>query len=107
MLTILAEMSDGMNRTARECGIHVTGGDTGESDDFFLAGTVFGFVDRGKLLRRSTVKPGQIIASTGPFGLTAMGYRILLQGATATPEIRDKALEARTGQGSGIPRRMR
>jgi len=92
--TILAEISDGMNRTARECGMHVTGGDTGESNDFFLAGTVFGFVDRGKLLRRSTVKPGQIIASTGLFGLTAMGYRILLQGAAATSEMRDKALEA-------------
>jgi thiamine-monophosphate kinase len=91
---ILTEIADGMNRTARECGIHVTGGDTSQSDDFFLAGTVFGLADRSKLLRRSTVKPGQIIASTGPFGLTAMGYRILLQGATATPQTRDKALEA-------------
>ena len=91
---ILAEISDGMNRTARECGIHVTGGDTSESDDFFLAGAVFGIVDRQKLLRRSTVKPGQIIASTGPFGLSSIAYRILLQGATATPQIRDRALEA-------------
>lgn len=92
--SILGEIADGMNRTARECGIHVTGGDTGESDDFFLAGTVFGTVDRQKLLRRSTVKPGQIVASTGPFGLSSVAYRILLQGATATPQVRDTALEA-------------
>jgi len=91
---ILTEIADGMNRTARECGIHITGGDTGESSDFFLSGAVFGMVDRSKLLRRSTVKPGHIIATTGPFGLTGIAYRILLQGAAVTPQIRDKALEA-------------
>lgn len=91
---VLSEIADGMNRAARECGMHVTGGDTGESDDFFLAGTVYGIVDREKLLRRSAVKPGQIIASTGPFGLSSIAYRILLQGATSTPEMRDRALEA-------------
>jgi thiamine-monophosphate kinase len=90
---ILTEIAEGMNRTAREYGIHVTGGDTGESDDFFLAGTVFGLVERQRLLRRSAVKPGHVIASTGPFGLSGVAYRILLHGATATPQIRDTALE--------------
>ena len=92
--TILTEIADGMSRTAKECGIHVTGGDTSESEDFFLAGTVFGVVDKGKVLRRSTVKPGQIIASTGPFGLTGIAYKILLENATTTADIRDRALEA-------------
>ena len=91
---LLTEIADGMTRTARECGMHITGGDTSESDDFFLAGTVFGFADRDKLLRRSTVKPGQIIASTGSFGLTSVAYRILLQRGAASAEMRDRALEA-------------
>lgn len=92
--SLLTEIADGMTRAARECGMQITGGDTSESDDFFLAGTVFGFTDRNRLLRRSTVKPGDIIASTGSFGLTSIAYRILLQGGSAGAEMRDRALEA-------------
>ncbi len=63
---LVGEIADGMNRAARECGIFVSGGDTSESDDLFLSGTAFGTVNRNRLLRRSTVKPGDIVVSTGP-----------------------------------------
>lgn len=92
--TLIGEMADGMNHAARECGIYVSGGDTGESDEFFLAGTAFGKVNSKKLLRRSTAKPGDIIASTGPFGLTSAAYRILLEGAQTSQDIRERVLDA-------------
>lgn len=91
---LVGEIADGMNRAARECGIHVSGGDTSESNDLFLSGTAFGIADRNKLLSRSTVKTGDIVASTGPFGLTSAAYRILLEGAAASSDMRERILDA-------------
>ncbi|MFH0849043.1 MAG: thiamine-phosphate kinase [archaeon] len=91
---LISEMAEGMNRAAKEIGLSISGGDTSESEDFFLSGTAFGLVRRDRLLRRSSVKVGDIIASTGPFGLTSAAYKILFEGAGVSPSMRERILDA-------------
>lgn len=91
---LVSEIAEGMNKAAKEIGIAVSGGDTSESDEFFLSGTAFGLVHKDTILKRSTVKTGDILASTGPFGLTSAAYRILLEGAGVSQNARERILDS-------------
>ncbi|MDD1774804.1 MAG: thiamine-phosphate kinase [Methanobacterium sp.] len=54
------------------------GGDTNESTELTLSGTCLGLVDKDKVLMRSGAQEGDVIAVTGPLGLAAAGFEILL-----------------------------
>ncbi|MBO3803653.1 MAG: thiamine-phosphate kinase, partial [Candidatus Brockarchaeota archaeon] len=45
-------------------------------------------------LRRSGAKPGNVLAVTGKFGLTSVGYKILLEGLEAPTGVKKAALRA-------------
>jgi thiamine-monophosphate kinase len=87
-------IAQGMNAAARRYGTYVTGGDTGEAEDLVLAGMALGIVREGMLMRRSGARAGDILAVTGEFGLTSMGYKILLDKLDAPERIRRAAIRA-------------
>jgi len=89
-----AWIAQGMDAAARRYGTYVTGGDTGEAKDLILAGTALGIAREGSLMRRGGARPGDILAVTGEFGLTSMGYKILLDGSDAPRALRKAALDA-------------
>jgi len=89
-----AWIAQGMDAAARRYGTHVTGGDTGEAKDLVLAGMALGIVREGSLMRRSGARPGDILAVTGEFGLTGMGYKVLLNGLDAPRTLRKSAVDA-------------
>jgi len=89
-----AWIAQGMNAAARRYGTYVTGGDTGEARDLVLAGMAFGIAREGSLMRRSGARPGDILAVTGEFGLTGMGYKSLLDGFDAPGALRKVAIDA-------------
>jgi len=89
-----AWIAQGMDAAARLYGTHVTGGDTGEANDLVLAGMALGIASEGSLMRRSGAKPGDILAVTGEFGLTGMGYKVLLNGLDAPRTLRKSAVDA-------------
>ncbi|MGQ9513650.1 MAG: thiamine-phosphate kinase [Thermoproteota archaeon] len=90
----IAKIAEGMSAAARKYGTYVTGGDTSEADDLILAGTSFGITQEGRLMSRSGARPGDILAVTGKFGLTSIGYKILLEGLGAPPDIKKAAIKA-------------
>jgi thiamine-monophosphate kinase len=93
-LEALAEIASGMDAAARECETFVTGGDTSEADDLILAGTCLGLAKGGRIIGRRGAKPGDILASTGPFGLTSVAFKIALEGLEAPGRVQDRALQA-------------
>ncbi|MDO8869458.1 MAG: thiamine-phosphate kinase [Methanobacteriaceae archaeon] len=54
------------------------GGDTNESPQIVLNGTALGEVNNEKVLMKKTPQKGNLIAVTGPLGLAAAGFEVLL-----------------------------
>jgi thiamine-monophosphate kinase len=73
----LEAIADGLEAGAREYGAYVVGGDTGEACDLIIAVELFGTAKKGNLMLRSGAKPGDFLAVTGPFGLSAAGLHLL------------------------------
>lgn len=55
------------------------GGDTNESHELTLCGTCLGVVIKENVLMKSGARPGDILAVTGPLGLAAAGFNMLIQ----------------------------
>jgi len=72
------ELSRGFVDAAREFGCEIIGGDTVRSDRLTIAVTVISHTD--KPLRRTGVKPGDLLAYTGRLGGAAKSLRYLLSG---------------------------
>ncbi len=58
------------------------GGDTNESPQIVLNGTALGEVNKKKVLMKKTLQKGNLIAVTGPLGLAAAGFEVLLADDT-------------------------
>ncbi|MFH0896855.1 MAG: thiamine-phosphate kinase [Candidatus Bathyarchaeota archaeon] len=82
------EIGKGLNDGVREYGTFLIGGDTGESSCLTICCMVFGTSATGSLILRSGAKPGDILAVTGPFGRTAAGLKILLNGFEVSEDSR-------------------
>lgn len=79
-LDAVQEVASGLQDAAEEYGTYILGGDTGEAKELILAGTVLGLTEPGRLIKRTGARPGDILAVTGPIGLTAVGFKMLLEG---------------------------
>jgi len=89
------ELARGFEAGAREYGCHVVGGDTNEACDVIISGSALGIADEKRImLRNNDMKPGHILATTGRFGLTSVGFTYLLRGIEPSPEVKKQALEA-------------
>ncbi|MCD6262819.1 thiamine-phosphate kinase [Candidatus Bathyarchaeota archaeon] len=90
----VAEIARGMNDGAREYGAYVLGGDTNEAGEVIISGMAFGIAEGKKIMRRDGARPGDILATTGAFGKTAAGLKILLEGLEAPADLRSSLVEA-------------
>ncbi|MBS7656528.1 thiamine-phosphate kinase [Candidatus Bathyarchaeota archaeon] len=84
----------GLNEGAREYEAYIIGGDTGEASDLVISCSLFGLCEKQILVKRSTAKPGDIVAVTGEFGKTAAGLKILLEKLDVPEGIRRPLTEA-------------
>jgi len=91
-LESLRELVEGLNEGASEYRTHVLGGDLGESKEVVLAGSIFGVAHKGRLMSRSGAQPGDLVAVTGLLGLTAVGFKILLEEYEASGNVKAKAV---------------
>jgi thiamine-monophosphate kinase len=88
------QIAKGLNTGAREYGAYVLGGDTCETSDLVISIALFGQTTKEQVMLRSGAHPRDIVATTGPFGLTAAGLKIMTERTTAPSEVREKLAEA-------------
>jgi thiamine-monophosphate kinase len=84
----------GIISECNQFGACVMGGDTGEAIGLIVSGMAFGFIEECKLVKRSGAAVGDILAVTGPFGLTAAGLKLILEKMKSEPEIKRRLVEA-------------
>lgn len=80
----LAEFADGLGRAAGLFQCPLAGGDTVKMPGpLTLSVTAFGAVPKGAMVRRSTAKPGDMLAVTGSIGDAALGLPLAAGQAAA------------------------
>ncbi len=90
----IEEIARGLNAGAREYGLYIIGGDTGEASDLIISISLFGTAEKKALMLRSGAKPGDILAVTGFFGKSASGLRLLLDNYSLSPNLSEVLLNA-------------
>jgi thiamine-monophosphate kinase len=90
----IEQLAKGLNAGAQEYGAYVVGGDTSEASDLVISCFLFGVGEKNHIMLRSDAKPGDIVAVTGFFGKTAAGLKVLMEGFSASPKIKQSLLDA-------------
>jgi len=80
----------GLKSASEEYGVRLLGGDVNESKELVIDCAMVGRADR--VITRGGARPGDVLASTGPFGYTALGLRHLLAGVDVPVLLKEKAL---------------
>jgi thiamine-monophosphate kinase len=89
------ELARGFEAGAKLYGAHFLGGDTNEASDIIISGIAFGLMVEKRIMRRNEgVKPGDILATTGLFGLTSAGFKYLLEGYELPEDVRKPILDS-------------
>jgi thiamine-monophosphate kinase len=88
----VVDLASGLLGGSKEWGVTLVGGDTGEADDLTIDCVMVGFAKN--VVRRDGAKPGQYVVTTGPFGRTSAGLKILLEKAKAGPGFARKSLSS-------------
>lgn len=88
----IVQLAAGLAEASKEWGVTLVGGDTGEAGDLVIDCSMVGFAK--EVVRRSGAMPGEHVVTTGPFGKTAAGLRILMEGARARPRFRKEAVSS-------------
>jgi thiamine-monophosphate kinase len=79
LLSDFDEMVEGVLEACRDYDMALIGGDTNESRELTLCGTCIGFVEKYKVLMKCGAQPGDVVAVTGPLGLAAAGFEVLVR----------------------------
>lgn len=95
-LSTVKELSRGFGRASKEFGISIIGGDTNRSNEFSIDCSMFGQYNfpTSTVPTQSGAKPGDVIVTSGAFGQTAAGLKIILNSATAKKQVRSRYLES-------------
>ncbi len=88
----VVELAKGFHDASVEWHLNLVGGDTNESDNLIIDCTMFGFAD--KIVPRNGARPGQVVVTTGNFGRSSAGLKILLDRAKAEPKFRSAAVDS-------------
>ena len=73
----IIEISKGIKKAADEFKVEILGGDTNEGKEVVFHACIFGEAE--KIVARKGAKLGDLVFVTGPFGLTGIGLKVLLQ----------------------------
>ncbi len=101
-------IGEGLDAGAREYGVYVVGGDTGEASDLVIAVFLYGVGTQSKLMLRSGAKAGDVVGVTGLFGKTAAGLRLNAKDCGVPREVCEVLLDsifmpkARLGEGLAL-----
>ncbi len=75
------QITDGILDTCKKYDMALIGGDTNESKELTLCGTCLGIVKKENVLMRRGACVGDILAVTGPLGLAAAGFKVIMDAS--------------------------
>ncbi|HZT35843.1 MAG TPA: thiamine-phosphate kinase [Nitrososphaera sp.] len=90
---LVSGLARGFAKASKEFRVEIVGGDTNRSNDLVIDCSMIGYAP-ARMPARSGAKAGDYVIVSGPFGYTASGLKILMQGAAATDPFRRKAVES-------------
>ncbi|MFB5611278.1 MAG: thiamine-phosphate kinase [Nitrosopumilaceae archaeon] len=88
----ILELSKAIGKAAKEFGVKILGGDTNEGKELVIQVSLIGFSE--KIIPRKGASVGDVIFTTGPFGYSAAGLKILLEGKKSKKSFAKKAKSA-------------
>ncbi|MEM3624912.1 MAG: thiamine-phosphate kinase [Nitrososphaerales archaeon] len=88
----IREIALGLKEAKEEFGIEILGGDTNEADCIIIDCFMVGFSD--KIVERKGAKPGDIVVTSGFFGYSSSGLKIMLNGLNADQEFKERAIQS-------------
>src|SRR5271169_3850349 len=88
----VAELASGLAEASRAWEVRLVGGDTSEADDLVIDCVMVGFAK--EIVRRTGARPGEYVVTSGTFGQTSAGLRILIDGAKAGQRFRKEAVSS-------------
>ncbi len=89
-----SEIIRGFSQFGLKHGIPFLGGDLGATNSVVLTGVGFGFASPNEIVARQGSDVDDIVAVTGHFGLTSVGFKILLEELDVPDILRKRALQA-------------
>ncbi len=81
---MINELATGFAKASKEFAVKITGGDVNQGKEIVIDVCMIGVGDR--LVRRGGAKKGDIIVTSGPFGYTSSGLKIIFQRLNAESE---------------------
>lgn len=88
------DVIQGIRDQCNEYDILYLGGDLNETDDIIVDVVSFGVCEREKLLPRKGASNGDLLFSTGFFGLTSLGYNLLLNNQKVPVDLQEIVLSS-------------
>lgn len=95
-LSTIKELTYGFKRASKEFGINIIGGDTNHSNEFTIDCSMFGHSNLpiSTIPAQSGAKPEDVIVTSGVFGRTAAGLKIVLNNAKVRKQFKAKYLSS-------------
>jgi thiamine-monophosphate kinase len=90
----IASLAAGFTRASKEYNVHILGGDTNESKELIIDCNMMGIttLPDSKIPRRKGAKIGDLIVTSGKFGYTSSGLKILLSHLSAEKNFETKSI---------------
>ncbi|NWG09455.1 MAG: thiamine-phosphate kinase [Nitrososphaerales archaeon] len=88
----IRELAKGFKKAKGEFGVEILGGDTNEAEGLVIDCCMIGFADA--IVERKGAKPGDLVITSGFFGYSSSGLKIMLDGLKAEPKFRERAVSA-------------
>lgn len=89
-------LAHGFKRASNEFGFSIIGGDINHSNEFTIDCSMVGYTNLpiSRIPSQNGAKPGDVIITSGVFGQTAAGLKILLKDAKAKRHVRAKYMSS-------------
>jgi len=85
----IKKLASGFMKASKEFGVKIIGGDTNEGKEIVIEVSMFGIAQ--KIVNRKGAKIGDVIVTSGPFGYTLSGLKIILNHYKATSKFTSKS----------------
>ena len=92
----IASLAAGFKQASKEYNVHILGGDTNESKELIIDCNMMGIttLPDNKIPRRKGAQTGDLIVTSGKFGYTSSGLKIILSHLGAEKKFRTKSISS-------------